>query len=58
MKVTIHDDSPKFKAEFSDGKIITNRNMTFDKMCDYCDSLNISKNDIEIYNRKGERVYL
>ena len=39
-------------------RVITRKDMTFKEALDELDHLNVSKNDIFIYNKKMERVYL
>ena len=58
MKAIIYDDCPNFKAILNDDKIITRKDMTFKELCDLIDEMNIGKENVYIYNKKMERVYL
>lgn len=57
MKAIILDNCPNFTM-YTEKKIITSKDMTFKQALDELDRLRISKNDICIYNKKMERVYL
>ena len=58
MKAIIYDDCPNFKDILNDDKIITRKDMTFKELCDLIDEMNISKENVYIYNKKMERVCL
>jgi hypothetical protein len=57
MKVLIIDNCPNFTL-YIGSRTITRSDMTFKQALDEVDRLGISKNDILIYNKKMERVFL
>lgn len=57
MKAIIYDDCPNFILHLNE-RVITRKDMTFKQALDELDRLEIPKEEIYIYNKKMERVYL
>ena len=57
MKAIIYDDCPNFILHI-DNVVITRKDMTFKQALDYLDEREVPKDEIYIYNKRMERVYL